>query len=252
MQGIEDTIGISIESGFDFSHMLEVCNKRVGMLGHGQVTIMWLQKHRVWLSELVSIFVVGDGNGMATENSDDSTSNFNTKEKRKGKVWVWKFGSHFWHHFGMRWQLREEKLSWEIIGHQSSADLVPGHSLPPCSFLSHEMSWSSLLYAVCHDAMMFALCKSHSNRTSWPLNETSETEPNKPFQILLGYFALSNGDEKSGYHGEWVNKGNEESFSDFSPSRKAAWAGVLLPTVSPGKMFLLILFHWRSLEDSGS
>lgn len=86
MQGIEDTIGISIESGFDFSHMLEVCNKRVGMLGHGQVTIMWLQKHRVWLSELVSIFVVGDGNGMATENSDDSTSNFNTKEKRKGKV----------------------------------------------------------------------------------------------------------------------------------------------------------------------
>lgn len=32
---------------------------------------------------VVSIFVVGDGNGMATENSDDSTSNFETKERAK-------------------------------------------------------------------------------------------------------------------------------------------------------------------------
>lgn len=252
MQSIKGAIGISIKSGFDFSHVLEVWNKRFGRLGHSQVTTMWLQGHRVWLSELVSIFMVGDGNGVATENSDDSTSNFNTKEKSKGKVWVWKLGPHLRQHFGMHWQLREERLSWEIVGLQSSADLVPGLSLPPCCFLSHEMSWFSLLYAVCRDATMFALSKGHSNRTSWPLNETSETEPNKPFQSLLGYFALRHGDEKSGYHGEWVDKGREESFSDFSPSRKAAWAGVLSPAVSPGEMFLLILFHWRSLEDSGS
>lgn len=32
---------------------------------------------------VVSIFVVGDGNGMATENSDDSTSNFDTRERAK-------------------------------------------------------------------------------------------------------------------------------------------------------------------------
>lgn len=32
---------------------------------------------------VVSIFMVGDGNGMATENSDDSASNFNTKERAK-------------------------------------------------------------------------------------------------------------------------------------------------------------------------
>lgn len=37
-----------------------------------------------------------------------------------------------------------------------------------------------------------------------------------------------------------MNKGSEELFSDFSPCRKAVWAGVLSATVSPGKMFLVL------------
>lgn len=66
---MQDTkaIGICMEIGFYLIHILEVCNKQVGSLGHGQG----------WGWKVV-----------ATEDIDDSTSNVNTKKKRNSKVCI--------------------------------------------------------------------------------------------------------------------------------------------------------------------